>query len=390
MKLAQRMNRLGTEKAFEVLAKARILEAEGIEVIHLEIGEPDFSSPANVIEAGSNALNNGFTHYNPSPGFNELRDRIAEEVSTTRRIPVTGEQVIVTPGGKPIMFFVIMALIERGDEVMYPNPGFPIYESMIEFVGGTPIPMELHESRDFNIDLDDVESKITDHTKMLIINSPNNPCGSIIPIDEMEKLAYLAKEHDLIVLSDEIYSRFLYEDSHHSITSFPQMAERSIILDGFSKTYAMTGWRIGYGVVPLEIVEPISRLLTNSVSCTASFTQMAAIEALNGPQDSSYEMVAEFKKRRDVIVAGLNNIPGIRCAMPQGAFYAFPNIEDTGMTSQQFAEDLLTEGGVATLDGGSFGVYGNGHIRLSFANSVDNIEKALDRIEIFVRKIRLA
>jgi aspartate/methionine/tyrosine aminotransferase len=384
MKLARRMSRLGTETAFEVLAKARVLEAEGMNVIHLEIGEPDFDTPENVINAGSDALNNGFTHYNPSPGFDELRDRIAQEISSTRGISVTGDNVVVTPGGKPIMFFVIMALVDQGDEVLYPNPGFPIYESMIEFVGGVPVPMRLHESRNFSIDVDEVASQITDRTTLMIVNSPNNPCGSIISKDDLEKLANLAKDHDLTVMTDEIYSRFLYGGEHHSITSFPGMRDRSIILEGFSKTYAMTGWRIGYGVMPIEIVEPISRLVTNSVSCTASFTQMAALEALNGSQDASYEMVSEFDKRRDIIVSGLNDIPGIRCAMPDGAFYVFPNVEGTGMTSQQFANDLLTEAGVACLSGESFGKYGSGFARFSFANSVDNIETALDRIKKFV------
>lgn len=385
MKLARRMSRLGTETAFEVLAKARVLEAEGVEVIHLEIGEPDFASPDHVIDAGSHALNNGFTHYNPSPGFDELRQRIAQEISSTRGLSVTGDNVVVTPGGKPIMFFVIMALVDRGDEVLYPNPGFPIYESMIEFVGGVPVSMRLHESRGFSIDVDEVASQITDRTKMMIVNSPNNPCGSIIPPEDLERLADLAKEHDLVVLSDEIYCRFLYGGEHNSVTSFPDMRQRSVILDGFSKTYAMTGWRIGYGVMPVELVEPISRLVTNSVSCTASFTQMAALEALNGPQESSYEMVSQFRKRRDIIVDGLNAIPGIRCPMPQGAFYAFPNVEGTGMSSQKFADNLLTDAGVACLAGESFGEYGSGFARFSFANSVENIEKALERIDGFVR-----
>ena len=385
MRLAQRMSRLGTETAFEVLAKARRLEAEGMDVIHLEIGEPDFDSPANVIDAGSNALNNGFTHYTPSPGYGELRDRIAEEISSTRGISVTGDNVVVTPGGKPIMFFVIMALVDEGDEVLYPNPGFPIYESMIEFVGGVPVPMQLHESTGFNVDVDRVAESITERTKLMIVNSPNNPCGSIVPEGDLERLADLAKEHDITVLSDEIYSRFLYEGEHHSISSYPAMRDRTIILDGFSKTYAMTGWRIGYGVMPVELVEPISRLVTNSVSCTASFTQMAALEALNGPQDTTMRMVSEFKRRRDAIVEGLNDIPGISCRMPLGAFYVFPSVEGTGMTSRQFADSLLPEAGVACLAGESFGRYGEGYVRFSFANSIENIEKALQRIDKFVR-----
>ena len=386
MRLAQRMTRLGTETAFEVLAKARLLEAEGMDVVHLEIGEPDFDSPSNIVEAGKNALDDGFTHYGPSPGFPDLRDRIAQEIRDTRGVHVTGDNVVVTPGGKPIMFFLIMALVDRGDEVLYPNPGFPIYESMINFVGGVPVPMQLYESRDFNIDIDEIEGKITDRTKLMIINSPNNPCGSVMSRDDLERLAQLAIDNDIAVMSDEIYSGFLYEGEHHSISSFPNMRERTIILDGFSKSYAMTGWRIGYGVMPLELVEPISRLVTNSVSCTAGFTQMAALEALNGSREDVHSMVAEFKKRRSIIVDGLNSIEGIRCPLPKGAFYAFPNVEETGLSSRRFADDLLTEGGVACLPGESFGQYGDGFVRFSFANSTENIEKALDRIENFVKK----
>ncbi len=385
MKLAQRMSRLGTETAFEVLAKARRLEAEGMNVIHLEIGEPDFESPENVVSAGSSAIGDGYTHYGPSSGFPELRDRIAEEISSTRGIAVTGENVVVTPGGKPIMFFAILALVDQGDEVLYPNPGFPIYESMIEFVGGVPVPMQLHESSAFNVDIDEIEARITDRTKLMIVNSPNNPCGSVIPKEDLQRLANLAKEHDIAVLSDEIYNRFLYEGEHHSIAAFPGMRDRTIILDGLSKSYAMTGWRIGYGVMPQELVEPISRLATNSVSCTASFTQIAALEALSGPQERSYSMVEEFKERRDIIVAGLNDIPGIRCPLPLGAFYVFPSIEETEITSQVFAESLLSEAGVASLAGESFGRFGNGYIRFSFANSVENLEIALERIRNFVR-----
>ena len=386
MRLAQRMTRLGTETAFEVLAKARLLEAEGMHVIHMEIGEPDFDSPSNIVEAGKTALDDGFTHYGPSPGFPELRDRIAQEIRDTRGVHVVGDNVVVTPGGKPIMFFLIMALVDQGDEVLYPNPGFPIYESMINFMGGVPVPMQLYESREFNIDIDEIEGKITSRTKLMIVNSPNNPCGSVISRDDLERLAQLAIDNDIAILSDEIYSGFLYEGEHHSISSFPNMRERTIILDGFSKSYAMTGWRIGYGVMPLELVEPISRLVTNSVSCTAGFTQMAALEALNGARDDVYSMVAEFKKRRAIIVDGLNSIKGIRCPLPRGAFYAFPNVEETGMSSREFADDLLTEAGVACLSGESFGQFGEGYVRFSFANSAENIEKALDRIEDFVKK----
>ena len=388
MRLASRMSRLGTETAFEVLARARMLEAEGMDVVHLEIGEPDFDTPENVVRAGVDALGGGFTHYGPSPGLPEVRARIAQEIADTRGISVSGDNVVVTPGGKPIMFFVLLALAEHGDEVLYPNPGFPIYESMINFAGAEAVPMPLREDRDFNVDVDEVAEQITPATKLMIINSPNNPCGSVMSRGELRALAELAVERDVLVLADEIYSRFLFEGEHHSITAFPGMTERTIILDGFSKTYAMTGWRLGYGVMPLELVEPISRLMTNSVSCTASFTQMAAIEALDGPQDDAHGMVAEFKRRRDLIVNGLNAIPGIRCPMPKGAFYVFPNVEGTGLSSVEFADRLLQEAGVACLSGESFGEYGKGHVRFSFANSAENIQKALDRIAGFVAKVR--
>ena len=386
MKLADRMSRLGTETAFEVLAKARRLEAEGMDVIHLEIGEPDFDTPSNIVEAGKAALSNGYTHYGPSPGDMEVRERIAREVSETRNISVTADNVVITPGAKPIMFFTILALVNRGDEVLYPNPGFPIYESMINFVGGVPVPMKLLPSRDFNVDLDEVAASIGPQTKLMIINSPNNPCGSIIEKGDLEALAELAREHDVTILADEIYRRFLYEGEFASVASFPGMRDRTVILDGFSKTYAMTGWRIGYGVMPTELVEPISRLGTNSVSCTASFTQRAVLEAMDGPQNEPDRIVAEFKSRRDIIVEGLNQIPGVRCPMPKGAFYTFPSVEDTGMTSRDFADGLLEEEGVACLAGESFGEYGEGCVRFSFANSAENIERALERIQRFVSK----
>ena len=385
MKLADRMKRLGTETAFEVLMKARKLEADGADIIHLEIGEPDFDTPRNIIDAGVTALNSGFTHYGPSPGLQEVRDRIAQEIVDSRNISVSGDNVVITPGGKPIMFFAILALINEGDEVLYPNPGFPIYESMINFVGGVPVPMKLLSDRDFRIDIDEVATQITPKTKLMIINSPNNPCGSIIEHSDLEELARLAKENDILVLSDEIYSRLLYEGQHHSIAAFEDMLDRTIILDGFSKTYAMTGWRVGFGIMPVDLVEPISRLSTNSVSCTAAFTQKAVLEAMNGPQDDADHIVNEFKKRRDIIVNGLNNIKGIRCPMPKGAFYIFPNVEGTGMTSREFADGLLEEGGVAGLAGESFGKYGKGCVRFSFANSAENIERALERIDNFVK-----
>ena len=385
MKLASRMDRLGTETAFEVLAKAKKLEAEGKEIIHLEIGEPDFDTPNNIVEAGRVALSNGFTHYGPSPGLMEVRDTIAQEVRETRGIDVTAENVVITPGAKPIMFFVIMALIDEGDEVLYPNPGFPIYESMINFVGGVPVPMELSMDLNFDIDLDKVIESITPKTKMIIVNSPNNPCGSIVSKSSLIKLADLACQNDIIVLSDEIYRRFLYGGDFQSISSFNGMIDRTIILDGLSKTYAMTGWRIGYGVMPIDLVDSISKLSTNSVSCTASFTQIAASEAITGPQERALEIVDEFNRRRHIIVNGLNSIKGINCPMPEGAFYVFPSIKDTGMESRFFADKLLQDFGVASLAGESFGEFGKGHLRFSFANSVENIEKALDKINEFVQ-----
>lgn len=384
MKIAGRMNRLGTETAFEVLAKAKALEAQGRDIIHLEIGEPDFDTPSNIVEAGVQALRGGYTHYGPSPGLPELRQAIAAEVSRTRAIDVEAENVIVTSGAKPIMFYTMLALVDEGDEVLYPNPGFPIYESMIDFVGGSPVPIKLRSSKDFEIDVDEVADAITPRTTVMILNSPNNPCGSVIGLETLGQLADLAVEHDLWVLSDEIYIRLLFEGEHHSIASFPGLLERTIILDGFSKTYAMTGWRIGYGVMPDDLAAHFSKLNTNSVSCAPPAIQVAAIEALQGPQDETYEFRDQFKARRDVFVTGLNDIPGIRCPMPNGAFYAFPNIEGTGMTSRLFADGLLQDYGVAALAGESFGEYGNGCVRFSFANSTENLNRALQRIAEFV------
>lgn len=384
MKLANRMNNLGTETAFEVLAKAKVLESQGENIIHLEIGEPDFDTPSNIVKAAQEALSNGYTHYGPSPGLIEVRERIAQEVSDTRNIDVNANNVVVTPGAKPIMFFAMLALVDEGDEVIYPNPGFPIYESMINFVGGIPVPMKLLASNNFTIDLDEISNQISSKTKLMIINSPNNPCGSVISKEDLTALAHLAQKNDITVLTDEVYRKFLYEGEYFSPASVPGMTERTIILDGFSKTYSMTGWRVGFGVMPENLVEPISRLSTNSVSCTASFTQIAILEAMNGPQDEPMKMVEEFKKRRDVIVNGLNSIPGINCPLPGGAFYVFPSIEGTGMSSKQFANDLLEKHGVACLAGESFGEYGKGCIRFSFANSMENLNAALERIKDFV------
>ena len=387
MRLATRMNRLGTETAFEVLARARELEAQGREIIHLEIGEPDFDTPANIVEAAVKALHEGHTHYTPSAGIPELREAVAQEVARTRHIPVDPQQVVITPGAKPIIFFSLLALCQEGDEVIYPNPGFPIFESTINFVGATPVPVKLQEESGFRFDRDEFPSLITSRTRLIIINSPENPTGGVLCEEDLEVIAQCAIEADAMVLSDEIYSRILYEGEHISIASLPGMAERTIILDGFSKTYAMTGWRLGYGVMPHELAEQMAKLMVNSNSCTATFTQWAGIEALTGPQDAVKEMVAAFRKRRDVIVEGLNKIPGFRCPLPQGAFYAFPNIEETGLTSVEMQDYLLEEAGVATLAGTSFGAYGEGFLRLSYANSVDNIRRALERIGEAVSKL---
>ncbi|MDH4208906.1 MAG: pyridoxal phosphate-dependent aminotransferase [Anaerolineae bacterium] len=387
MKLAEAMSRLGTETAFEVLARARALEAQGKEIIHLEIGEPDFDTPSNIIEAAGTALMEGQTHYSPSAGIPQLRQAIAEYTAKTRGVEVTPDQVVVTPGAKPIMFYSILALAEEGDEVLYPNPGFPIYESMINFVGAKPVPLVLEEQRGFSFDVSKLREKVSPRTKMIIINTPQNPTGGVLTREDLEEIADVAREHDLVVLSDEVYERILYEGEHVSFLSMPDVQDRTILLNGFSKTYAMTGWRLGYGVMPEELAIHIARLMTNSNSCTATFTQWAGVEALHGPQDSSYKMVEEFRRRRDVIVPGLNAIEGIRCAMPKGAFYAFPNVEGTGMTEKDFANYLMEDAGVAVLAGSSFGQYGRGFIRMSYANSIENIEKALARIEESVSRL---
>lgn len=387
MKLAEAMSRLGTETAFEVLARARALEAQGREIIHLEIGEPDFDTPSNIVEAAGTALYEGYTHYCPSEGIPELREAIAECTSETRGIEVRPEQVVVTPGAKPIMFFSILALVEEGDEVLYPNPGFPIYESMINFVGAKPVPLVLEEERGFRFDVSQLEEKVSPRTKMIIMNTPQNPTGGVLTREDLEAIAEVAQKHDLMVLSDEVYERIIYEGEHVSFLSLPGAQERTILLNGFSKTYAMTGWRLGYGVMPEELAVHISRLMTNSNSCTASFTQWAGIEALRGPQDASYEMVQEFKRRRDVIVPGLNAIEGIRCATPKGAFYVFPNVEGTGMNERDFADYSMEEAGVAVLAGTSFGEHGRGFVRMSYANSVENIKKAVANIEAALSRL---
>ena len=379
--LSSRQANLGTETAFETLAKAKELERQGKSIIHLEIGEPDFDTPEHIRDAAKNALDDGFTHYGASAGQLELREAIARHQTELQGYTVSPDNVIVTPGGKPVMFFTIMALIEHGDEVIYPNPGFPIYESMIKYMGGAPVPMQLNEDTGYNADIDKLRSLVSPKTKLLIVNSPNNPCGSVIPESDLEDIAKLAVENDLIVLADEIYKDMYYGDQTHvSITKFSGMRERTVILDGFSKSYAMTGWRLGYGIFPDFLVEPVTRLMTNSVSCTSVHTQMAGIAALEGPQDSVREMMAEFTKRRDLVVNGLNSLPGISCPLPKGAFYAFPNITGTGMTSKQFAEKAMYDAGVALLAGTAFGEFGDGYVRISFANSQENLTEAIERL----------
>ncbi len=379
--------RLGTETAFEVLARARALEAEGRHVIHLEIGEPDFDTPAHIVDAGVKALRDGFTHYGPSAGLPEVRAAIATYAGGMRGLDIGPEEVVITPGGKPVMFFGMMALLDPGDEVLVPNPGFPIYESVIRYLEAKPVPLQLTESRDFGLDVDELESCITPRTKMLILNTPANPTGGVIPRADIERVAELAQKHEFWVLSDEIYARILYEGEHHSILAVPGMRERTLLLDGHSKTYAMTGWRLGFAVAPKPLADMISKFMTNCNSCTASFTQMAGMAAVRGPQDAVTAMVAEFHKRRDLIVDGLNAIAGIRCQRPKGAFYVFPNITGTGKTSAALSTLLLQEAGVATLAGTAFGTYGEGYLRLSYANSQDNIREALRRIAAAVGKL---
>ena len=386
LQLARRTSRLGTETAFEVLSKARALERQGKSIIHLEIGEPDFDTPANVIEAGVDALHSGWTHYGPSAGLPELRQTIADYVSRTRSVKVASEEVVVVPGGKPIIFFTMLALIDEGDEVIYPNPGFPIYESMIHYVGGKAVPIHLREERDFSLDVDELAALITDRTKLIILNSPQNPTGGVIQRRDVEQVAQIIGDRNILVLSDEIYSRLLFEGEHFSIMSVPGMQERTILLDGFSKTYAMTGWRMGYGVMRPDLAAHITRLATNSTSCTASFTQVAGIEALRGDQSSVEQMCAEFKRRRDVFVAGLNKIKGFSCRMPKGAFYAFPNIIKTGLKSKPLADALLEQAGVAALSGTAFGDFGEGYLRFSVANSLENLQQALDRLDQWTKK----
>jgi len=381
MKLADRMSRIGTESAFEVLARARALEKQGKSIIHLQIGEPDFPTPAHVVEAGQKALADGWTKYGPTPGFPELREAIARYISTTRGIAVGPDNVCVVPGGKPIMYFAMTALLNPGDEVIYPDPSFPIYESMVHFLDAKAMPVPLVESRGFSFDLNVLEKSLSPKTKLVILNSPANPTGGVIPKDDLKQIADMLRDRDVIILSDEIYSRIYYEEKPESITQFPGMVEKTIILDGFSKTYSMTGWRLGYGVMPKWIADAVNLMAVNATSCTASFTQRAGLAAIEGPQDAVDAMVAEFKKRRNAIVQALNTIPGFRCSLPAGAFYAFPNVTGTKMSSKDLADFLLTEAGVACLSGTAFGAQGDGFLRFSYANSLANIMEAIDRIK---------
>ena len=387
LQLARRMSRLGTETAFEVLNRARALERQGKSIIHLEIGEPDFDTPANVVEAGIDALRKGWTHYGPSAGLPDLRQALAEYVSETRSVRVTSDEVVVVPGGKPIIFFTILALVDEGDEVIYPNPGFPIYESMIRYVGGRAVPIHLREERDFSLDVNELAGLINDRTRLIILNSPENPTGGVLERRDIEQIAEVIGDRNIMVLSDEIYSRLLFDGGQHfSIMSVPGMQERTILLDGFSKTYAMTGWRMGYGVMRADLAAHMTRLMTNSNSCTASFTQVAGIEAIRGDQSSVDHMREEFQSRRDVVVAGLNKIKGFSCRMPKGAFYVFPNITGTGWRSKPLADALLEQAGVAALAGTSFGEFGEGYLRFSVANSLENLHLALDRIDQWTKK----
>jgi aspartate aminotransferase len=386
MKFAERMSRLGTESAFEVLARAKGLEAQGRSMIHLEIGQPDFPTPMNICEAAFAAMQAGYTGYGPAAGLPEFREAAADYIAKTRGIEVAAEEVAVTPGAKPIIFFALLALISAGDEVIYPDPGFPVYESVINFVGGKPVPLQLREEVDFRFHLQDLAQLISDRTRLLILNFPQNPTGSLLNSEDLEAIAALAHRHDFYILSDEVYSRILYEEQHQSIISLPGMKERTILVEGHSKTYAMTGWRLGYGVAPRSLSEQIVQLMINSNSCTCSFTQMAGIEALQGSQASVDQMVAEFQQRRDVMVAGLNAIEGITCLKPAGAFYVFPNVQQLSLPSQALADHFL-QAGVALLPGTAFGSFGEGYLRLSYANSLEKIREALARIQAAVLQL---
>jgi aspartate/methionine/tyrosine aminotransferase len=380
MKLSERMARLGTETAFDVLVRARALEAQGRNVVHLEIGEPDFDTPSHICDAAVSALKGGATHYGPAAGLPELREAIAEDSTQRRGVRATPEMVVVTPGGKPIMFFVILALVDPRDEVLYPNPGYPIYESMIRYIGGVPVPVRLLEEKGFALDVDQLCDRVGPKTRLIILNYPHNPTGGTIPEAGLRAIADVAAKHGVPVLADEIYGRILYDGEHRSIAAMPGMESLAIVLDGFSKTYAMTGWRLGYGVMPAPMAQVVAKLQTNATSCTATFSQIAAVTALKGDQSSVDRMTAEFHRRREAIVDGLRTIPGFQCVRPKGAFYVFPNITGTGFSSRALADRLLDEAGVAGLSGTAFGEFGEGYLRFSYANSMENIQEALRRI----------
>src|ERR1051326_1948602 len=384
--IAERMDHIGQETAFEVLVRAKALEARGRSVIHLEIGEPDFDTPSHIIARAQQALEEGATHYGPGAGIPELRQAVSRYLKKWRGLDFDPSRVVITPGAKPIMFFAIMALVNPGDEVMYPDPGFPIYESMARFVGGVPVPMPLREERRFRFDPDEFQKRVSEKTRLIIINSPHNPTGGVLTHADLQVIADVARERDIIVLSDEIYSRLLYSGEHESIATFDGMLDRTIVLDGWSKTWAMTGWRLGFGVFPPELVPHIERLISNSVSCTATFVQEAAVAALDGPQDAVDRMRDEFDGRRHAIVKGLNGLPGVRCLEPDGAFYAFPNISGTGFSSRELADRLLEEAGVACLSGTAFGANGEGFVRFSYANSLENIQEALQRVDTLLKQ----
>lgn len=387
MEFADRMNRLGTESAFDVLAKAKRLEAAGRSIIHLEIGQPDFATPFPICEAAFRAMKDGHTGYTPAAGLGELREAIAEHISTSRGVEIHPDTVVVTPGAKPIIFFTLLALVNEGDEVIYPNPGFPIYESVINFVGAKAVPLPLREDVGFRFHIEDLQQAISQRTRLLILNSPQNPTGGLLQAEDWAAIADLADRHNFYILSDEIYSRILYEGKHVSPLQFPALKDRTILLDGHSKTYAMTGWRLGYGIFPQPLVEAIVRLMINSNSCTCAFTQMAGIEALRGSQQFVEDMVAEFQRRRDAVVAGLNAIAGIHCLKPAGAFYAFPNVQQLPLACNALADYLLEQAGVAVLSGTAFGNYGEGYLRLSYANSLENLQEGIARMAAAIAKL---
>lgn len=388
MRLASRMDSIGTETAFEAAARARALEATGRSVIHLEIGEPDFDTPANVREAAKTALDGGATHYPPFAGIPDLRAAIAEDSSARKGFPIEPSQVFVTVGGKGVMVYAILALVDPGDEVIVPDPGYPIYESLTRFVGGTPVPIPIRMENEFRLDVEELASLITPRTKLLVVNSPANPTGGVLTRSDIERIAELAVRHDLLVLADEIYARILYDGAEHvSLASLPGMADRTIVLDGFSKTYAMTGWRLGYAIVPTWLEKAYGTLIINTVSGATAFAQAGAVEALRGPQVEVEAMVTEFRARRDLIVDGLNDIPGVRCLRPHGAFYVFPDISATGLSGAELADRLLPETGVCVLAGTAFGQLGRDHIRISYANSRENLTEALGRLRAFVEPL---